>query len=251
MELKEFFRENPKAALAFSGGVDSAYLLCTAVSCGADVRPYYVKSQFQPEFELNDAKRLAEQLGVGMEIIRMDALSCEDVRTNPPERCYHCKKRIMSAIIERATLDGYMLLLDGTNATDDAGDRPGMRALRELEVRSPLRECGLDKGTIRRLSREAGLFTWDKPAYACLATRIQAGEELSAEKLTRVEISESLLFGIGFSDLRVRTHGGSATLQFIAEQLPTALKRQEELIGLLSPYFSEIRIDPQGRAKSL
>ena len=130
MNLSEFFRENPKAAVAFSGGVDSAYLLYAAKAAGADVRAYYVKSAFQPQFELEDAKRLARKLGVGMKILTADVLAAGDVAKNPPDRCYHCKKLLFKAVSEAAQGDGYSLLLDGTNASDEENDRPGMRALR-------------------------------------------------------------------------------------------------------------------------
>ena len=176
MDLADFFRENHKAALAFSGGVDSAYLLYAAKEAGADVRAYYVKSAFQPQFELEDAKRLAGQLAADLRILETDVLADETVAANPPDRCYHCKRLLFTTIAEAAKQDGYRVLLDGTNASDEESDRPGMRALKELSVRSPLRECGLTKEEIRRLSKAAGLFTWDKPAYACLATRIPPGE---------------------------------------------------------------------------
>ena len=157
----------------------------------------------------------------------------------------------LSAIRAAAARDGYALLLDGTNASDEAGDRPGMRAIAELDVRSPLRECGLDKAAIRELSGRAGLFTWDKPAYACLATRIKTGEEISAAKLARVEKSEEALFALGFSDFRVRLSGEAALLQFTPGQLAAALARRDEIEGLLRPFFETIDFDPEGRAKSL
>lgn len=204
MDLKDFFRENPKVALAFSGGVDSAYLLYAAGESGASVRAYYVKSAFQPRFELEDARRLAGELGADMRILEEDVLADAQVASNPGDRCYHCKKRIFTAIAKAAAEDGFSVLMDGTNASDDAGDRPGMRALRELEVRSPLRECGLTKAEIRRLSKEAGLFTWDKPAYACLATRIPTGAEITEERLCRTERTESYLASVGLRDFRVR-----------------------------------------------
>lgn len=175
MDLKEFFRQHPKAAIAFSGGVDSSYLLYAALQCGADVRAYYVKGAFQPQFELDDAQRLARDIHAPMTVLRADVLRDETVTANPANRCYYCKKVVFSSIAQAALADGYTVLLDGTNASDDAGDRPGMRALQELQVLSPLRLCGLTKPEIRRLSKEARLFTWDKPAYACLATRIPTG----------------------------------------------------------------------------
>ncbi len=247
MDLTTFFRENPKAAVAFSGGVDSAYLLYGAAAAGADVRAYYVKSAFQPHFELEDAKRLCEDLDIDLKILTADVLAHRAVRENPADRCYHCKKIIFTTIAESAAADGYALLLDGTNASDEEGDRPGMRALRELSVRSPLRECGLTKEEIRRLSREAGLFTWDKPAYACLATRIPAGEEITAEKLKSTEAAEDFLFSLGFTDFRVRRFGEAARLQFPVEQLGRALEKREEIVGELKQYYSAVLLDMEAR----
>ena len=247
MTLTEFFHENQKAAIAFSGGVDSAYLLYAALQSGADVRAYYVKSAFQPQFELDDARRLAEALSADMRVLDVDILADKTVAVNPPDRCYHCKRRIFSAIASAAAADGYTLLLDGTNASDDAGDRPGMRALRELSVRSPLRECGLTKPEIRRLSREAGLFTWDKPAYACLATRVPAGERLTAEKLENTERAEDFLFSLGFADFRVRLFNGAARLQLPAEQLPRLLERRAEILSELKKTYSAVMLDLEVR----
>ena len=247
MTLTEFFHENQKAAIAFSGGVDSAYLLYAALQSGADVRAYYVKSAFQPQFELDDARRLAETLSADMRVLDVDILADETVAANPPDRCYHCKRRIFSAIASAAAADGYTLLLDGTNAADDAGDRPGMRALRELSVRSPLRECGLTKPEIRQLSREAGLFTWDKPAYACLATRVPAGERLTAEKLENTERAEDFLFSLGFADFRVRLFNGAARLQLPAEQLPRLLERRAEILSELKKTYSTVMLDLEVR----
>ena len=179
MELNDFFKENPRAALAFSGGTDSAYLLYMALKCGAQVRPYYVKTPFQPRFELDDALRLARELGTELTVIEYDILDDGLIAANPADRCYHCKKKLFGLLLrERAANDGFPLIIDGTNASDEAGERPGMRALCELGVRSPLRECGLTKTEIRARSRTAGLFTWDKPAYACLATRVPAGRRI-------------------------------------------------------------------------
>ena len=136
--LEEFFRAHPKAALAFSGGTDSALLLWAGKRYGCDIRAYYVKTAFQPEFEYRDALRLARELDVPMTVVEVDILSLPGAAANGPERCYFCKKALFSRLREAARKDGYALLLDGTNASDDAGDRPGMRAIRELEVRSPL-----------------------------------------------------------------------------------------------------------------
>ena len=251
MTLREFFSVHPKAALAFSGGVDSAYLLYVGLQAGADIRPYYGKSQFQPQFEYEDAMRLCRELGAEPRILRLDALRSQDVARNGADRCYHCKINMMSTILAAAAEDGYTLLLDGTNASDDAGDRPGMRALRELEILSPLRFCGLTKPEIRRLSREAGLFTWDKPAYACLATRVKTGEPITNERLAAIEESEDYLFSKGYTDFRVRTAGKTALLQFPAEQLERARQEEKEIAERLGSFFETISIDPKGRTKGL
>ena len=192
-------------AIAFSGGVDSAYLLYAAKLYAEELAAYYVQSDFQPEFEREDACRLAGQLDLPLTVLHATVLSDPQVASNPPDRCYYCKRRIFSVIEDRAKSDGFEVILDGTNASDDAGDRPGMKALKELSVLSPLRVCGLTKSRIRELSKEAGLFTWNKPAYACLATRIPHGTPISKERLDRTERAEAFLMSLGFSDFRVRT----------------------------------------------
>lgn len=247
MTLQEFFRENPKAALAFSGGVDSAYLLYAARQCGAQVRAYYVRTAFQPLFELEDARRLAEQLHADMRELTMDILADDAVRTNPADRCYHCKRLIFSEILREAERDGFSVLMDGTNASDDADDRPGMRALRELSVRSPLRECGLTKPEIRKRSREAGLFTWDKPAYACLATRVPTGVEITADKLERTERAEAYLSALGFQDFRVRISGDAARIQVKETQLSLVLEQRETILEELKKAYTDVWLDLEVR----
>lgn len=246
MELREFFSSCGRVALGFSGGADSAYLLYAGVQSGADIRPYYVKTPFQPAFELRDAERLCRELGVPLTVLRLDELD-ETVAANPKNRCYFCKKRIFSVICRRAVEDGCTGVIDGTNASDDVDDRPGYRALGELAVLSPLRLCGVTKDELRRLSREAGLFTADKPAYACLATRIPTGERITYDKLRRIELAENELFSMGFTDFRVRTREGSALLQFRRDELPRASARMDEVEARLRPYFNTITTDPKGR----
>ena len=247
MTLLAFFKENPKAALGFSGGVDSSYLLYAGVQAGADIHPYYIKTAFQPQFELDDAERLCAQLGVPLTVLELDVLKNEAVTANPPDRCYHCKTALFGALSARALADGYTLLLDGTNASDDAGDRPGMRALKELHVCSPLRECGLTKAEIRRLSRDAGLFTWDKPAYACLATRIPSGDAITAEKLLATERAEAFLFSLGLTDFRVRNYRGAARLQFPEAQLNAVLAHRAEILQELKKDYPAVLLDLEVR----
>lgn len=243
MNLPEFFSQNPSGALAFSGGTDSSFLAWAAMQYGTGWRAYYVKTAFQPAFELEDAKRAAAQCGIPLTILSRDILTQSTVTENPSNRCYFCKKILFDQILKRAAEDGCKLIIDGTNASDDAGDRPGMRALRELEVRSPLRESGLTKADVRRLSRQAGLFTWDKPSYACLATRIPTGTAITKEALETVERGEQLLRDAGFRDLRIRLHGNAAVLQFPREDLERAWKRRWELQAMLSPLFPLTAID--------
>ncbi len=181
--LKTFFQDHPRVALAFSGGCDSSYVLACAIACKVDVKVFLVRTQFQYAFELDDAKWVANDLGVSFEVVDVDILSDEDVASNPPDRCYFCKRRIFGSILDRAQSLGITTLIDGTNATDDPSRRPGFRALEEYGVLSPLRIAGLSKDEIRSLSRQAGLITADKPNYSCLATRIPEGERIEIDKL--------------------------------------------------------------------
>ena len=182
-----------------------------------------------------------------MRVLSLDVLSDPEIAANPPDRCYFCKRRIFAAIQTAARADGYDLLLDGTNASDDVSDRPGFRALQELAVRSPLRECGLTKEEIRRRSREAGLFTWDKPAYACLATRVPAGQPITAQALETTERAETFLSALGFRDFRVRMDGTAAKLQLRVEDLSRLMDRREEVLAGLKPYYSAVTLDLEVR----
>ena len=247
MDLREFFREHPQVAVAFSGGVDSAYLLYAALQYAERVGAYYVSSEFQPAFERADAERLAEHLGADLKILQVQALQIPKVRENPANRCYYCKQGIFGTIREAAYADGFTVLLDGTNASDDAADRPGMQALKELQVCSPLRECGLTKAQIRDLSKEAGLFTWDKPAYACLATRIPTGEAITKEKLEATEKAEAYLFSLGFRDFRVRSKEGVAKIQLPEAQWSLLAEHRTEILAELKKYYTSVTLDLEVR----
>ena len=247
MDLPSFFRTNSKVAIAFSGGVDSAYLLYAAAKHARLVKAYYVKSQFQPKFELEHAQKLCNELSVELSILSIDQLSDPLIRQNDPMRCYYCKHRIFTAIRNAASADGFSILCDGTNADDRQDDRPGFRALYELSVRSPLRECSLGKEEIRHLSKEAGLFTHDKAAYACLATRIPTGEELTAGKLQTTEIAEGFLYDLGFRDFRIRYRNGNAQLQIRKEQFPLYEETKEILLARLKPLYQALWQEPEVR----
>lgn len=247
MTLEAFFADHPRVAVAFSGGVDSAYLLYAAKAAGAEVGAYYARSAFQPQFESDDARRLARELGVELREVPVEVLSSDVICQNPPDRCYHCKKAIFAAIREAAAEDGFHTLLDGTNASDDVADRPGVRALEEYGVLSPLRLCGLTKGEIRKRSREAGLFTWDKPAYACLATRVPTGEVITAEKLAATEWAEGYLASLGLRDFRARLLGEGVRLQVTREDIPKALAHRREIVETLKQKYRFVLLDMEAR----
>lgn len=263
--LRTFFKTHPSLALAFSGGTDSAYLLYAAKACGCNIHAYYASSPFQPAFELEDARRLAESLKADMTVLSLNVLENETVRKNPKDRCYHCKNEIFTHILEAAAKDGYREIIDGTNASDDAGDRPGMRALRELKVLSPLRECGITKKALREYSRNAGLFTWNKPAYACLATRIPVGTEIEPGILQKVEWAEAQLSRMGFTDFRVRVFPDpavlpplsaglrpyAAKLQITDTQLPLFVDCHSSIFALLKQEFSNVLLDLELRKPSV
>lgn len=247
MELKEFFEEHPKIALGFSGGVDSSYLLYAAKKYGADLKAYFIKMQFQPQFELDDAFEVAAQIGADFEVIEHDALLSDDVADNDENRCYYCKQNVFGLILEHALKDGYTTVIDGTNASDPEADRPGMKALKEMQVLSPLRLCNLTKDDVRRLSREAGLMTWDKPSYSCLATRVKTGEKLTDEKLQKIESGERALMKLGFRDFRLRTADGEAKLQVKAEQMQLAIDLRDEIRMIIGDLFRGVSLDMEGR----
>ena len=250
MTLEQFFYENPSGALAFSGGTDSALLVWAAKKYGKDWHAYYVETAFQPAFELADARKIASECELPLTIIKGDIMKYHEVTENPSNRCYMCKRVIFTMLLKQAQADGYKLIIDGTNASDDASDRPGMRALQELGVRSPLKECGLTKDDVRLLCREAGLFVWNKPSYACLATRIPAGTEITQDALKMVERGENLLSSLGFIDFRIRLHGQAAIIQVSQGQFSYAIERRADIERMLKPIFPIVAIDLEPRKKN-
>ena len=249
MVIEDFFKQYKKVALAFSGGVDSSYLLYLGLKYNVDIKPYYVKTQFQPEFEFEDAKKLVASLGVEMKVITLNVLSDCKVASNPNNRCYFCKQNIMGAIKKESEKDGYKLIIDGTNASDDSSDRPGMVALKENGVLSPLRLCGITKKEIREKSKEAGLFTWNKPAYACLATRIPTEVAITEELLRRTENAEVFLSSIGFVDFRVRYLDNMAKIELRDRDLKLLLDNKEYIYNILSGLYPKgVVLDLKSRA---
>lgn len=181
--LEDFFARTSEVAVAFSGGVDSAYLLAYAHRAGCRVKAYFVSTVFQPTFELEDAREVVDLLGVQFEIIEADILKQSAICANPPNRCYVCKRFIFQALRKAASRDGFDVLVDGTNASDNPARRPGFKALDEEGVISPLRRAALTKEAIRKASRVFGLPTADKPRFACLAVHVPQGVAITPETL--------------------------------------------------------------------
>lgn len=243
MTLSEFYIQNPKCALGYSGGVDSAYLLFSAVAQNVDIKPYFVKSAFTTSDECEAALEFASSLGCEVEIIEIDILADADVGNNPLDRCYFCKKTVFDAIIKRAKADGYDVVIEGTNASDDITDRPGFKAITELGVISPLKLCGVTKNDVRMGLKNAGIALWDKPATACLATRIPFGVEITSDDLYRVSECEKALFKMGFSDFRVRIFNGAARIQLKPDMFVKAAELHNEILVEFKPYFDDVFLD--------
>jgi len=236
-------------AIAFSGGVDSSFLLAAArEALGDNAVGITIDSPALPRYELEDAIEIARLVGARHIIVQSDEIE-DEVKQNPVNRCYFCKKAEFGAIIEKAKSLGIRYVLDGSNADDLLDYRPGMNAIKELQVLSPLLEAGLKKAEIRDLSRKLSLPTWDKPAYACLFSRIPYGQEIRLEDLEKVEKGEKFFIDKGFRTVRVRCHGELARIEVAAADRIKLLEEPlttETTQKLKSFGFKYVTIDIQG-----
>jgi len=217
-ELTKFLKGLQKVAVAFSGGVDSTFLLSAASKAlGANVMAFTFNSPYIPNWEVEEAKEITKRLGIKHVIIKTGVP--ESIKDNPPERCYLCKKLLFETLKQEAKKYGIDTIVEGTNSDDLKDYRPGMKALDELKIVSPLREASLTKNEIRELSKKFNLPTWNKPAYACLMTRIPYNTHITTEELTRIEEGEKHLFKIGMQGARLRSHGDLARIEFRDDQI--------------------------------
>lgn len=235
-------------AVAFSGGVDSTYLLHEAVKAGKEkVTALIMKTPSVPERELDEAVTFCKSRGISFFVLPADPFSVAGFRENGRDRCYICKHFLFSALLEKAKEEGIPFVADGTNADDRKEFRPGLRALKELDIRSPLAEAGLTKKEIRELSEKEGLPTWNKPSFSCLATRFPYGEELTVEKLRRTEAAENLLAELGFTQRRVRVHGNLARIEVLPAEIPLLLERRDMISSRLEELgFLYTTVDLKG-----
>jgi len=237
--------------VAYSGGVDSTFLLKVAKDKLGDKNVLAVTaiSPLYPERELNEAGRVAQEIGVRHLLIESNELEIEGFSKNPTNRCYFCKRELFEKLLNLAKGEGMHFVVEGSTLDDEKDHRPGRRAIQELGIRSPLKEALFTKGEVRELSNALGLDTWDKPSFACLASRFPYGEEITLEELKMIDEAEAFLLGLGFKQIRVRHHGNLARIEIYPEEIERLLDRslREKVVSHLKKIgYHYVTLDLQG-----
>ncbi len=246
--LRDILRSLESVVIAYSGGVDSTFLSKVAFDLlGDKAIAVTARSETYPLSEFQEAIEFAKKVGIKHEVIVSEELDIPEFSHNPVNRCYYCKRELFIKLKEFALERGFKHVVDGSNLDDVNDYRPGMQALAELDIRSPLREAGLTKAEIRELSKELGLPTWDKPSFACLSSRFPYGNEITREKLKAVGEAEIFLRGLGFRQLRVRHHDEIARIEVAEEDMELLLHNRKEIVGKFKELgYTYITLDLQG-----
>lgn len=248
--LKNRIASEGKAAVAFSGGVDSVFLLYAAwEALGDGVLALTVSLHATPERELHEAEAFCRKQGIRHRVETIDEFTIEGFADNPPDRCYLCKRELFRRMQKAAREEGAGVLMEGSNLDDQGDYRPGLRALSELGIRSPLKEAGFTKAEIREMSKKLGLATFDKPSMACLASRFAYGEKITPGKMKMVEQAEEYLAELGFVQRRVRMHGDLARIELLPDDILRIMEEeryQKVQKRLAELGFSYVTLDLKG-----